>query len=199
LYESQTIKELASTLLTKKSDVSHLGALDLLRRDYKEASYTLTWAPGQPTIKAGLSTVPLRLKAWGSDGRLETDAVTWMQRRGITILGVLASFKDTKGNKFTKTGKGKHKREMAWIVLEETELSHISSEGLTVSVLADRLWTGLEANREIKVQKYNKFNLQKAGKLPPTSKSRAYKQGNASASRKAIAPILKNILQNSTS
>lgn len=197
LYDSQAIKELTSTLLTKKSDVSQLGALDLLRRDYKEATYTLTWAPGQPTIKAGLSTVPLRLKAWGSGGRLETDAVAWMQRRGITILGVLTSFKDTKGNKFTKTGKGKHKREMAWIVLEEPELSRISSDGLTVSVLADRLWKGLEANGEIKVQKYKKFDLQKGGKLPATSESRAYKQGNASASRKMIAPILKNILQGS--
>jgi exopolyphosphatase len=201
LYDCQTVKELTNTLSTKKSDVSHLGALDLLRRDYKEATYTLTWAPGKPTIKAGLSTVPLRLKAWGSDGRLEADAVTWMQRRGITILGVLSSFKDTKGNKFTKTGKGKHKREMAWIILEETELSHISSStgGLTVSVLADRLWAGLEANDEIKVQKYKKFDLQNAGRLPPTSKARVYKQGNANASRKAIAPILKNILEDSPS
>ena len=199
LYDCQSIKELTSTLSTKKSDVSHLGALDLLRRDYKEATYTLTWVPGKPTIKAGLSTVPLRLKAWGSDGRLETDAVTWMQRRGITILGVLTSFRDTKGNKFTKTGKGKHKREMAWIVLEETELSHISSssDGLTVTVLADRLWAGLEANAELKVQKYKKFDLQKAGILPPTSKARVYQQDNASASRKIIAPLLKNILENS--
>ena len=199
LYDCQTIKELTNTLSAKKSDVSRLGALDLLRRDYKEATYTLNWAPGKPTIKAGLSSVPFRLKTWGSNGRLETDAVTWMQRREITILGVLASFKDTKGNKFTKTGKGKHKREMAWIVLEQTELSHTSSgDGLTVSVLADRLWAGLEANDEIKVQKYKKFDLHKAGKLPPTSKARVYKQGNAHASRKAIAPILKNILENSS-
>lgn len=197
LYDCQVIKELTSTLLTKKSDVSHLRALDLLRRDYKEATHTLTWAPGQPTIKAGLSTVPLRLKAWGLNGRLEADAITWMQRRGLTILGVLTSFNDTKGNKFTKNGKGKHKREMAWIVLEETELSQMppSSDSLNVSVLANRLWAGLEANDEIKVQKYKKFNLQKAGNLPPTSKAMVYKQGNAHATRKAIAPILKNILE----
>ena len=197
LYDCQAIKDLTGALSAKKSDVSHLGALDLLRRDYKEATYTLTWVPGKPTIKAGLSTVPLRLKAWGSDGRLETDAVTWMQRRGITILGVLASFKDTKGNKFTKTGKGKHKREMAWIVLEETGLSQVASasNGLTVSVLAERLWKGLEANDQIKVQQYKKFDMQKAGKLPSTSKARAYKQGNAHASRKIIAPVFKDILE----
>ena len=197
LYDCQAIKDLTSTLSTKKSDVSRLGALDLIRRDYKEVTYTLTWVPGKPTIKAGLSSVSLRLKEWGSDGRLETDAVTWMQRRGITVLGVLASFKDTKGNKFTKTGKGKHKREMAWIVLEETGLSEIasSSNGLTVSVLAERLWKGLEASDEIKVKQYKKFDLQKAGKLPSTSKARAYKQRNAHASRKIIAPLLKDIME----
>ena len=197
LYDCQAIKDLTGTLLTKKLDVSKLGVLDLLRRDYKEATYTLTWASDKPTIKAGLSSVPLRLKAWGSDGRFEADAVTWMQRRGITILGVLASFKDTKGNKFTKTGKGKHKREMAWIILEETELSQIasSSNGLTVSVLAERLWKGLEANDQIKVEQYKKFDLQKAGKLPSTSKARAYKQGNVHATRKIIAPVLKGILE----
>lgn len=196
LYDCQAIKDLTETLSTKKSDVSRLGALDLLRRDYKEATYTLSWVPGKPIIKAGLSSVSLRLKEWGSDGRLETDAITWMQRRGITVLGVLASFKDTKGNKFTKTGKGKHKREMAWIVLEETELSS-SSNGPTVpvSVLADRLWKGLEANDQLKVQQYKKFDMKKAGKLPPTSKARAYKQRNAHASRKVIAPALKDILE----
>lgn len=198
LYECQVIKELTNNLSTKKSDVSQLGALDLLRRDYKEATYSLSWAPGQPTIKAGLSTVSVRLKTWGSNGRLEADALTWMRRRGITILGVLTSFNDTKGSKFTKKGKGKHKREMAWIILEETELSHISSssDSLSLSVLADKLWAGLEANDEIKVQIYKKFDLQKAGNLPPTSKARVYKQGNAQASRKVIAPVLKNILEN---
>ena len=67
-----------------------------------------------------------------------------------------------------------------------------------MSFLADRLCAGLEANSEIKVQKYNKVDLLKAGKLPPTSKSRIYKQGNASASRKTNAPILKNMLHNSS-
>ena len=197
LYDSQAVKDLTKTLDTKKSDVSHLSGFDLLRRDYKEATYTLKWAAGEPSIKAGLSTVPLRLKTWGSKGRLETDAVTWMQRRGITVLGVLTSYKDTKGNKFIRTGKGKHKREMAWIVLEETELTQLSasSDGLTVSVLSDRLWAGLEANDEIKVEKYKKFDLQKSGKLPPTSRARVYKQGNAHANRKVIAPALKDILE----
>ncbi|KAF8803376.1 exopolyphosphatase [Phlegmacium glaucopus] len=197
LYDCQVIKELTTTLITKKSDVSHLRAFDLLRRDYKEATYTLTWAPGQPSIKAGLSTVPLRLKAWGSNGRLEADAITWMRRRGVTILGVLTSFHETKVNTFTRNGKGKHKREMAWIVLEETELSPIpsSSDSLCALVLANRLWAGLEANDDIKVQKYKKFDLQKTGNLPPTSKAMVYKQGNAHATRKIIAPILKNILE----
>ena len=119
-----------------------------------------------------------------------------MQRRGITVLGVLASFKDTEGNKFTKGGNGKQ-REMAWIVLEETELSQIASStnGLTVSVLAGRLWKGLKANDQIKVKQYGNFDFQKVGKLPSTSETRAYKQHNANATRKIISPALKEILE----
>ncbi|KAF8153165.1 hypothetical protein B0H34DRAFT_662612 [Crassisporium funariophilum] len=203
LYDAQAIKDLTNTLLTKKSDVSHLGAFDLLRRDYKETTYTLTWAPDQPSIKAGLSSVPVQLKTWGSDGRLEKDAIAWMQSRGLTILGVLTSFRDTKGKKFTKSGKGKHKREQAWIIIEETELAPTATssgaaanaQGLGVEALANRIWEGLEADQEIQVKKYKHFNLEKGGKLPPTSKARVYKQGNANATRKVTAPVLKRILE----
>lgn len=199
LSEVPAIIELTKTLGEKKSDVSHLSALDLIRRDYKEYTHPLFWAAGQPSIKAGLSTVPLRLKAWGAEGKLEEAAVAWMERRGITVLGVLTSFRDVKKSILGKKTKGKHKREMAWIILEGTQLKQIDNEGLTTKILSEKLWKGLEANDEIKVQAYKKFQLDKAKKLPENSQWKVYKQGNAKATRKTIAPVLKDILEGSSS
>ncbi|KAF8902587.1 hypothetical protein CPB84DRAFT_1814892 [Gymnopilus junonius] len=188
LYEAQTIKDLTKTLEEKKSDVSHLNALDLLRRDYKEYSHKLGWATGQPTIKAGLSTVPSPLKAWATEGRLEKEGVEWMQRRGLTILGVLTSYHDAKKNVVgqKKKDKGKHKREMAWIILEEPVLAKTANDGLTSEGLGRRLWKGLEASKEIDVKVHKKISL-KGGKLPGNSKARV------------TAPLLKDILENSAS
>ncbi|PPQ86415.1 hypothetical protein CVT25_003537 [Psilocybe cyanescens] len=195
LSEVQSIKDLTSILAEKKADVSHLGGLDLLRRDYKEYSHKLLWATGQPTIKVGLSTVPTGLKSWATDGRLEKAAVEWMKRRGLTILGVLTSFRDAKKTLVGKNKKGKHKREMAWIILETSDLAKTSSDGLTASSLARRLWKGLEANAEIEVRRHKKFDMEKSEGLPKNSQARVYKQGNASATRKAIAPLVKEILE----
>ncbi|CAA7268804.1 unnamed protein product [Cyclocybe aegerita] len=196
LYDAQAIKDLTSTLTLKKTDISHLGGFDLLRRDYKEYTHPLPWVPGQPAIKVGLSTVPARLKTWGSDGRLEKDAVEWMRRRRLTILGVLTTFRDTKGKMLGNSGKqGKHKREMAWIILHETEMEHISAKGLTIDTLASRLFASLEADAEIEVKKHKKFHLEKSSHLPPKAKAMVYKQGNARATRKAIAPLMKKTLE----
>jgi len=198
LYGVPAIEELTKKLGQKKLDVSHLGALDLLRRDFKEYTYPLLWAAGKPSIKAGLSTVPTRLNAWGADGKLEEAAVTWMERRGITVLGVLTSFRDVKKSMLGKNTKGKHKREMAWIILEGTQLKQIDNKELTTKILAEKLWKGLEADDEIKVSLYKKFQLDKAKKLPENSKWKVYKQGNAKATRKTIAPLVKDILEGSS-
>ncbi|KAF9564082.1 DHH phosphoesterase [Agrocybe pediades] len=197
LYEVPAIKELSKTLADKKSDVSHLGALDLLRRDYKEYSYKLSWATGQPTVKAGLSTVPTSLKAWATDGRLEKAAVEWMERHDLTILGVLTSFRDVKKPVIGKAKQGKHKREMAWIILEKPPLAKSANDGLTSEALARRIWQGLEADKEIDVKPFKKFTLEKSSNLPQNSKARLYKQGNAHATRKTTAPLLKKILESS--
>ncbi|KDR77210.1 hypothetical protein GALMADRAFT_139222 [Galerina marginata CBS 339.88] len=206
LYDAQAIKDLTKALADKKADVSHLGAMDLLRRDYKEYNFVLGWADGRPVVKAGLSTVPARLKAWGADGMLEKDAAEWMQKRGLTVLGVLTSFSDVKkknvlgisvgdGKKGKGKGKekGKHKREMAWIVLEPPA-SEGEKDKLTADAIATRLWKGLEANTEIDPKVYKKFAL-KAARLPPGARFRVYKQGNAGATRKTTAPVLKEILE----
>ncbi|KAJ7291136.1 exopolyphosphatase [Mycena rebaudengoi] len=178
---------LSDELAAKKSDVSHLGAWDLLRRDYKEYTYTLGWHESSPSIKAGLSTVPLKLKKWGGGGKLEGEARRWMEHQGLTVLGVLTSFRDE--SKFGKSGRGKHRREMAWFVRDDAD-----AQTLKLDEIATRLWKGLEGNNEIKVKKH-KMALGKVGGLPPSMRAMVYKQGNASATRKTIAPLLKNILE----
>ena len=195
LYGSQAIIELTQTLSDKKLDVSHLSAYDLLRRDYKEYTHRLPWASAAPSIKAGLSTVPLGLKDWADDGRLEDAAVKWMEQRGLTILGVLTTFHEAKSNILGKSSKGKHRREMAWIILAGPQLASAEVEGLSTDVLANRLWAGLEKESEIQAERSKKLGLEKGGKLPPQAKAMVYKQGNAHATRKAIAPLVKNILE----
>jgi exopolyphosphatase len=179
------IKNLSDILSAKKTDVSHLGAWDLLRRDYKEYTYTLNWHPSTPTIKAGLATVPVKLRSWGSDGKLEAEAQRWMEHQQLSVLGVLTSFRDAR--KFGKNGKGKHRREMAWLVRDGTD-----AQTLQLDDIASRLWKGLEANEELQVKKHKKMNL---SKIPPTARARTYKQKNANATRKATAPLLKNIME----
>ncbi|KAF8208339.1 hypothetical protein K438DRAFT_1904572 [Mycena galopus ATCC 62051] len=186
------VKRLSDDLSDKKIDVSHLGAWDLLRRDYKEYTYTLNWHPSAPTIKAGLSTVPVKLRSWGSGGKLEREAQRWMEHRQLSVLGVLTSFRDTR--KFGKSGKGKHRREMAWFVRDGSD-----SQTLQLDDVASRMWKGLEASEEIKVTKHEKMNLGNSKDIPPNVRAIAYKQGNPNATRKATAPLLKNILETSES
>ncbi|KAF9467710.1 hypothetical protein BDZ94DRAFT_1280301 [Collybia nuda] len=189
LADADAIKDLSKTLSNKKSDLSHLGGWDLLRRDYKQYTYTPAWAAGTPAIEAGLSTVPVALEAWGKDGKLEEAAKDWMKHRNITILGVLTSFRD--GSKPGKSGKGKHRRELTWFVREDSE----NNSGLDVKELEKRLWKGLEESKELKLKKHKKFDLEKGGKLAAGTTARAYQQGNADANRKVIAPLLKTIVE----
>ncbi|KAJ2922934.1 hypothetical protein H1R20_g14192, partial [Candolleomyces eurysporus] len=200
LHDAPFIKQLNKELQGRKSDLSHLSGWDLLRRDYKEYTHPLPWMAGGPTIKAGLSTVPVALKVWGKKGKLEKDSLAWMQHRGLTVLGVLTTFKDDKKKKKSskkKDGKGEHKREMAWIILGRD-----GAEGeagiIDVPALASRLWAGLEENKELDVQPHKKFKLEKSGNLPEGAKGKVYKQGNATATRKVVAPVVKTILEGSS-
>ena len=188
LHGQSFIKDLNKELQTRKEDLSHLSGWDLLRRDYKEYSYQLHWAKGAPTIKVGLSTVPVALKEWGKKGQLETHSVKWMEHRRLTVLGVLTTFNSKKKAKGKK--KGEHKRETAWIILPTGDLD--------IHSLAKRLFAGLEGSQELDNHPHKKFKLEKGENLPKGAKGRVYKQGNASATRKAVAPLVKTILEGST-
>ncbi|KIY68137.1 DHH phosphoesterase [Cylindrobasidium torrendii FP15055 ss-10] len=176
LHEDVSIQSLSTKLSEEKLRLTHLTPRDHLRRDYKEYNLSLAWHTETPTILAGLSTVPLALKEWATDGKLLTEGTAYMEERGLTVLGVLTSFHQQK-KKLEK--RGKHKREMVWLVKP------------TYDGLANRLWAGLEAAKELQLEAHKKFALNGT----EGTEVRVYKQGNANATRKATAPIMRNIIE----
>jgi len=177
----QVIKDLTKALNHRKEEISHLPPRDLLRRDYKEKTHALSWIDSHPTIRVGMSTVPLRLKDWAEQGVLVEQGTAWMKERGLNVLGVLTAFKSKK----TK----QNKREMAWIVLQDepNQFDH----------LPRRLWQGLEADQTILVREKKERKVHHLlGKkdLPDTIKVKIFDQGNPKASRKVTAPLIEQIL-----
>lgn len=203
LYQAPAIRDLTKSLLTKKEDVTLLNSRDLLRRDYKEYTYVLPGA-GNRSIKAGLSSVPVSLEVMAKEGKLEGAMVAWMKERGITVFGVLTSFRGG------SDGKGNHKREMAWLVYGAAEKAdgetsptsdhdaagpEAGTEGVDFEKLAQKLWKGLQDSADIKVKKHKKISLEKGEKLPSGANGMVYKQGNVKATRKVTAPLLQSILE----
>ncbi|KAG6888277.1 hypothetical protein C0992_008958 [Termitomyces sp. T32_za158] len=183
LYGSTAVKDLTRVLKKLKAGVDHLSARDLLRRDYKEYVFDV---PGAGPICAGLASVPVRLREW----ELQDAAGAWMEEREIQVLGVLTSFRG--GNK----GKGKSKREMAWVVYDGRKKNKEEQMSFDVNALAEKLFRGLERSEELKVRlKKRRYDMEKGGKLPDGARSRTYDQGNVVATRKVTAPLLKSILE----
>jgi len=195
-------------LLERKVTVSHFTTRDLLRRDYKQYYLNLPWVNSKTAINAGLSTVPIDLKLWiPRDSKGFWSATKqWMDERELYVLGILTSFRHTNSG----TGmQGKHKRQALWVVREGAEIYKASestedrssmstgeSSKVNVDQLASRLWDGLEKSEVLQLKKsdFKKFSAREkdAGTL---MRVRIYKQGNTDATRKTMAPIMRNILE----
>ena len=171
-------KELTKILEAKKDSVDHLGPRDLLRRDYKEYRFMPSWN-AERSLVVGLASVPRSVKAiTGGDEKggkvLGAAYVAWLQERGLDMLGVLTSWKD----------KGKHRREMVWVIRNEEEVKK-------------RLWKGLEGSEKLRLERKEgkkyvegmEEGVGKAGKL------RMYEQGNGRATRKETAPLIRGIIE----
>jgi exopolyphosphatase len=129
-----------------------------------------------------------------------------MDERGLYVLGILTSFR----HKNFGTGvQGKHKRQMLWVVHEGAEIykaseateagsSMITGEPSKVDVdqLASRLWDGLENSEMLQLKKcdFKKFSTREKD-AGTSMRVRIYKQGNIDATRKATAPVMRNILE----
>jgi exopolyphosphatase len=179
VHDVKEVKELTRILTTRKTSVGSLNPRDLLRRDYKEYQFVPSWT-AERSLLVGLASVPRSIKAiTGGDqkGRQElaTACAAWVKERGLDILGVLTSWKDEgKGSK-----KGKHRREMLWVIQEDEEVE-------------DRVWKGLEGSAELELERKESGMEQAAG---PDLKMRHYEQGDGQATRKVIAPLVREIIE----
>lgn len=192
-----SVQSLSVTLGEKKLSVSHLSTRDLLRRDYKEYSFSMPASEdatqSSNVVRVGLATVPLRLSAFFASSSYPIKEIQdWLAERDLSILGILTTFRNKKG---------KGRREQFWIVKAD--------EGI-----AEKVWQGLESSEELGL---NRLDLTKvAGSENAAQESededaeevttdevrfgesyvaRAYKQGNASATRKQTAPILRRLME----
>ncbi|KAI0031514.1 hypothetical protein K488DRAFT_37867, partial [Vararia minispora EC-137] len=190
---ARALRELSDMLHSKKSDIEHLSPRDLLRRDYKEYTFTPSWDPSY-SLHAGLATVPRGLKGWLADLRPRSSAsasasgrahenfwdacVAYMDLQKLDILGVLTTWRDD--SRFG--GRGRHRREQAWLV----------RSGSSGNDLQGRLWAGLEGCDKLRLKKKDgkRYTCELEGFA-----SRVYEQGDASATRKVTAPLLREIVE----
>ncbi|KAH7915922.1 hypothetical protein BJ138DRAFT_1132325 [Hygrophoropsis aurantiaca] len=212
LSDIPEIQELADDLNEKKMSVSHLDTRDLLRRDYKEYIYSLPWASPEISIRTGLSTVPVGFDSWITKDKESffSSTETWMAERELAILGILTSFRDQ--SKLTKNDRPKHKREIMLVIRRgaNTVLDDDSTGDSTTSFDAERLaskvWSELEASDvlQLKRRDFGRYGLREGGENGSTKNglfgdstlARVYKQKNVTATRKQLAPILRDILEN---
>ncbi|KAI0342519.1 DHH phosphoesterase [Trametopsis cervina] len=181
LHQIPEVKSLTSTLSAKKSDVSQLNTIDLLRRDYKE--YSMTPATAQDlTILVGLATIPIGLKSWFKrDGDFWSSTEQFMDDRGLAVLGILTSFRDE-----ASAEKGKHRREQLYLV----------REGL-VEGLGEHLFHGLKHAKVLDLKKRHLRDDYGTTKhnVPTSLQFKVWEQGNVQATRKVTAPLVKSIIE----
>jgi len=188
-------------LIETKRDVAHLSSRDLLRRDYKE--YTFNTAE-DVMLRVGLSTVPLGTKAW-----LEKEAQkepgyresleAWAHERKLDVVGVLTTYRTA--------NKGHHRRELLILVGGGiTEPPSLASSDVigNVEVLADALAKGLENQESLELEPRELRGEFADIKGPPGEHAHAkevvgivhiWRQNNVKATRKAIAPAFKSIIE----
>lgn len=204
-------QELTNVQFEKKSSVEH-PSTDLLRRDYEEYSLKPSWIgsstsnsngvsspipPPPPqsqietlpttTIQIGLASVTRDLKEWiSSDPEFWTACEKYIDERNLSALGILTAFK-FKNN----AGTIKRDRRMLWIVRDGGEVE---------AELRKRLWRGLEDIKGLKVkvknmQKLGSGAMEAAEKLGDRVRYFKQLQGNAEAMRKAMALVVRNIVE----
>lgn len=185
LYDVPELQQLTQSLSEQKADVSALTTHDLLRRDYKEYTLTPQSSPGKP-ILVGLASVPLGLKPWlKRDKEFLASAVNYMDERHLAVLGVLTSFRDDRTTK--KHEHGKHRREQLYIVRKGV------AEGL-----GKQLFEGLKQSETLDLKKRDLADdyHTKQWSVPDGFKVKVWEQGNAHATRKVTAPLVKNLIEN---
>nr|XP_031858410.1 uncharacterized protein CI109_006173 [Kwoniella shandongensis]KAA5525482.1 hypothetical protein CI109_006173 [Kwoniella shandongensis] len=190
-----TLTETADKLLETKMDVSGLSTYDLLLRDYKE--YALpTLSSAFPTLKVGLSTVPLGLKKWlekEEDGwtTLLGEVDDYMAEKTLDIEGILTTYRSE--------NKGRGKRELVLVVRS----GGVIRDSQDAKRVLDQLSAGLEGSGELLALetwdkgKWLKKLAKRQGEQGGEEQTRWFKvwqQGNARSTRKQVAPLLRDLI-----
>jgi exopolyphosphatase len=184
IHEIPELQKLTASLLDKKGDVSHLNTHNLLRRDYKE--YTLIpHSSRESPILVGLATIPIGLMPWIKQDDFWTSTEQFLNDRGLTVLGILTSFRDEPQKKHER---GKHRREQLFLVRDGV-----------VEGLADELFKGLKHAEALDLKKrhlHDDYDTKKR-KIPKGFEVKVWEQGNVQATRKVTAPLVKAIIEGS--
>lgn len=188
-HDIPILKNLTTNLKTRKEDVSRLGTRDLLRRDYKEDTLTPSWAKDSQ-IQVGLSSVPVGFESWIPRDKDFSDTIEgWIKERKIAALAILTSFDEKEPKKSKKNdekkSKGKHKRQLLVVVADNKDL-------------ASKLFPGLEQDPELKLKEssFKKLGAEEVtGGFGGVFQAKVYKQDNADATRKVVAPIIRGIVE----
>lgn len=170
-----------------KENVAHLSGRDLIRRDYK--AYTVSsWS-------YGIGTVPLSLQeAWldrknGWD-KLESSMDAWVEEQSLSLLVVATTFgfkKKSKDGNGEKKKKEKIRAREFVLYLRKSDRERLHD-----------VFIALEQDETLNLKKWEPENVgADLDHVAPLGgkKWKIWQQGNESATRKQIAPVLKKILE----
>lgn len=181
-----------SRLSDAKEDVAHLSGHDLLRRDYKEYH--------EASVRYGLSTVPLSLSTWLSNfDQPEEQAVEtlvqevrdWMDERDLALAGVLTSYTHIK-----KSGAAGSRRREILVVARGAQ-----ADGSLAKL--EQVFAGLEKDKVLELEEWKAkktygidegSNTGQQGAHDGWERWKVWQQGNARATRKQVAPALKDLV-----
>ncbi|KAG0661394.1 Exopolyphosphatase [Rhodotorula mucilaginosa] len=195
------LKAYNSRLSDAKEDVAHLSGHDLLRRDYKEYH--------ESSIRYGLSTVPLSLSTWlerfshaSSSSSSSPDANQealnelldevrlWMDERDLALAGVLTSYSHIK-----KSGTvGGRRREILIVARGSNDQQ---------AAAFDSVFAGLEKDQVLELGEWKAIRdysidrgrgERKKGGERGWERWQVWQQENARATRKQVAPALKDLV-----
>lgn len=195
------LKAYNSRLSDAKEDVAHLSGHDLLRRDYKEYH--------ESSIRYGLSTVPLSLSTWlekfsppssSSSSSLDVKQAAvnelldevrlWMDERDLAVAGVLTSYSHIK-----KSGAVGGRRREILIVARG------SNDEQAAAAAFDSVFAGLEKDQVLELGEWKAIKDYSIDRGRGESKGgegwerwQVWQQGNARATRKQVAPTLKELV-----
>ncbi|GAA5983340.1 hypothetical protein JCM10908_000247 [Rhodotorula pacifica] len=189
------LKAYNSRLSMTKEDVSHLSGYDLLRRDYKEYH--------ESSIRYGLSTVPLSLSTWlekfadstsspeEAIGNLVDEVRQWMDERDLALAGVLTSYTHIKKSGAT----GSRRREVLLVARASGEHERQQQEAF------DSVFAGLEKEQVLELEEWKarkEYRMDRGDTRDQAGSGwerwRVWQQGNARATRKQVAPALRDLV-----